>query len=1064
MRRLAKAPSAGSISSAGNRQGIAGALAAAAVLVCLVIGVSGANAFLVSDGEFGSTGTADGRFVSPAGVATNEVSGDVYVADSGNSRIQRFDADGNFISKFGEPGSGPGQFSQPRAVAIDQADGAVYVADMWNDRIQKFSADGAFVKQFGVAGSGNGEFNDPSGVAVDPTTGDVLVADTGNNRIQRFDSSGAYLAQFGEAGSEDGQISGPSRIAVDSTGAIYVLASERVQKFGPTGTFIVSVVSNQQYLYSVEVDGANDHLFVLGLTADEKRSQVIELDEDGNSIETYIAGVGYPTDLAYNTANRTAYVTVGNRVVIMVTPPPIFNQAAAPTYTEARLSARISAEGEATTYRFEYGQTASYGSSTAPRTAAASQTPLRVTAQLLNLPEGTTFHYRIVAVNGKGELRGPDATFTTLTRSAGSGSCPNADIREAQGADHTRSCRAYEMVSPPEKNGSDVYIYAVQSAVDGNSVAYQSAGAFSGAQGAAHGDEYIARRGPAGWVTEAITPPQTPVSTAPYVAPHGFEAFTSDLSRSVMLNYSRHAGGNQHMLYLRDEAGELSPITPPAANPSPWVVPRYVASSADMSRIFFESGMHLTADAPAEGVNELYEWSDGTVRVVGVLPSGEIAPDGASLGRGPATLSGRSKVSRQNAISGDGKQVVFASGSPTQVYLRTDGAETKLISASEKAGSVGDPAPAGATFVGSATEDGNELSKIYFVSTSELTDESFTGPEETGIALYEYDLDSGDLQDVVVSTDPANPIGANVEGEFGGTPGYIGAANDGEYVYFTAAGQLADGAPSPSNSSIYVKHNGTVKYVGKKASFEFPIVSENGEKLLFVSPEQQTEHETDGFDSAYLYDAPSDTLTCISCPDGRSPTGDASTEAFLTGYTYPLRHQTPRVMSADGKRIYFNSADPLDPRDSNGQSDVYEWREGEGVSLVSSGRGAEGALFLDASPSGDDVFIITRERLLESDRDSNLDVYDARRNGGLPLPPLAPTACEGDACQAPPNPPNDATPASAGFRGAGNPVAKSKRKASKRKQAQKKRKQQQRKHKRSGRKGAAAKHPNRAHR
>jgi DNA-binding beta-propeller fold protein YncE len=108
----------------------------------------------------------------------------VYVADSGNSRIQKFTTTGTFITKWGTLGSGNGQFDWPIGVAVDSS-GNVYVSDLHNNRIQKFTSDGTFITKLGTEGSGNGQFSYPNGVALD-SSGRVYVADDHNYRIQVF--------------------------------------------------------------------------------------------------------------------------------------------------------------------------------------------------------------------------------------------------------------------------------------------------------------------------------------------------------------------------------------------------------------------------------------------------------------------------------------------------------------------------------------------------------------------------------------------------------------------------------------------------------------------------------------------------------------------------------------------------------------------------------------------------------------------------------------------------------------------------------------------------------------
>jgi DNA-binding beta-propeller fold protein YncE len=98
--------------------------------------------------------------------------------------MQKFDSEGGFVTTWGSSGEGDGQFSCPYGIAVDSS-GNVYVADTWNDRIQKFGSQGSFTTKWGSYGSGDGQFASPAGVAVAPS-GHVYVADTENNRIQKF--------------------------------------------------------------------------------------------------------------------------------------------------------------------------------------------------------------------------------------------------------------------------------------------------------------------------------------------------------------------------------------------------------------------------------------------------------------------------------------------------------------------------------------------------------------------------------------------------------------------------------------------------------------------------------------------------------------------------------------------------------------------------------------------------------------------------------------------------------------------------------------------------------------
>ena len=239
---------------------------------------------------WGSKGTQNGQFKNPDGVAADS-SGNVYVADGGNGRIQKFDWAGNFLiawgSKlsYGSQGFWPGWFHSPAAVAVDP-EGNVYVLDRdayWGGGVvQKFDGNGNFLAMWGSRGSGDGQFWEPTDIAVD-LDGNVYVTDYDRMDIQKFDSSGTFLAslksgewgikgididsdgnlyvtdswndhiqKFGPAGNllsswgssgvEYGLFSNPSGISLDSSGKIYVTdtGNNRIQKFDPAGTFLTS--------------------------------------------------------------------------------------------------------------------------------------------------------------------------------------------------------------------------------------------------------------------------------------------------------------------------------------------------------------------------------------------------------------------------------------------------------------------------------------------------------------------------------------------------------------------------------------------------------------------------------------------------------------------------------------------------------------------------------------------------------------------------------------------------------------------------------------------------------
>jgi uncharacterized protein (TIGR03663 family) len=221
----------------------------------------------------GEPGDAQGKFNAPHGLAVAP-DGSLYVADSNNHRIQKFDPSGKFLMAFGtfsgpnNPNPAPGTFNEPWGVAVG-SDGSVYVADTWNHRIQKFDATGKFITAWGVAGQTEmggqgGIFWGPRDVAVGQD-GRVYVSDAGNKRIQVFSAEGVFQAQFGGAGVQPGQLDEPVGLAVAPDGNLVVndTWNQRIQVLSPEGLpirewevkgWLDQSVTNKPYV-AVDKDG-----------------------------------------------------------------------------------------------------------------------------------------------------------------------------------------------------------------------------------------------------------------------------------------------------------------------------------------------------------------------------------------------------------------------------------------------------------------------------------------------------------------------------------------------------------------------------------------------------------------------------------------------------------------------------------------------------------------------------------------------------------------------------------------------------------------------------------------
>ena len=209
-------------------------------------------------------GWRDGEFHNPEGLASDST-GNFWVADETNHRIQLISPEGKMLQKIGavdhngrpRAGTATGQFNMIRPVCTDDDDN-VYVGDTHNCRVQKFDSSGRFLFLFGSHGNGPGQMDNQNGVAVD-SDGSIFVTDThttlgGNNRVLKFDQRGCFLFTFGEHGTGPGQFAGrspvvsgpegPYGIDIGSrTGHLYIADTynSRVQIFDREGRFLRSI-------------------------------------------------------------------------------------------------------------------------------------------------------------------------------------------------------------------------------------------------------------------------------------------------------------------------------------------------------------------------------------------------------------------------------------------------------------------------------------------------------------------------------------------------------------------------------------------------------------------------------------------------------------------------------------------------------------------------------------------------------------------------------------------------------------------------------------------------------
>jgi streptogramin lyase len=366
---------------------------------------------------------ADGMAVAP--------NGNIWIADYFNSRVVQVTPAGTVVKKLGRnngdgpAGSGPGQLSGPTTVAVDGS-GNVYVADRNNGRIDKFDSVGNFLQSFSAQGT-------PEGVAVD-STGNIYASNTFSCRVVELDSTGALMRTLGNGcGSGPGQFNGTGAVGVglDAHGNLWVadFGNSRLEEFDTgTGAFIKQIGG----LGSVGATLDNARYFAFDpagelLVGDTNSERVAAIDPvDGTLEYAWGARPASPSspqpgefgDIRAPVVTSTGTALVSDAGTNTVQTFTFAAPGATPGSTtgidveSATLNGTVSAAGGGIGYHFEWGTTSSYGNVT-PAGAAAPGSG--VNALLAGLLPGTTYHWRLVATTPAGVSATADQTFTTAS-------------------------------------------------------------------------------------------------------------------------------------------------------------------------------------------------------------------------------------------------------------------------------------------------------------------------------------------------------------------------------------------------------------------------------------------------------------------------------------------------------------------------------------------------------------------------------------------------------------------------------------------------------------------------
>jgi hypothetical protein len=960
------------------------------------------------------SGTGDGIAIHQQRAALKNSSGRLYLTDVVNDQIRVFDPTETGATEG--TAFGAGEVTDPLGIAVDQETGAIYVSD--DNDIVKYTGSGVLDAGFtspGVTGP----------LAFDQAADELVVGDRATNQIRRYTPTGATAGPAFDGSNGAAAFAGLQDVAVTSTGDIIVVDSDgdpaqgtgtsRVERysaagehevnFGPVaGAATVAVVpGNDHVLVSGNQDGVaraeKPSLSIFDPATPGTPSETVTVDDsmNGATIRGLAAGAG-PSARLYVVGDVDALYGGGYGNVTVQTyqapaAPTLGQVRAAPTVSSVSLTANIDPELSATKYRYEYGTTTAYGKATLPQSIPAGMKPVAATSYVTGLTAQTTYHYRVIATNAIGETTGPDQTFTTASATRPKDTCPNAAIRAVQDSQGLPDCRAYEQVTPVDKNGGNVSLGTpVQGARAPGAVAFTSSTGLPGGTASMAIGWYRSKRSASGWVTDSYDLPQlnpgvTIVQATRWISP--------DVSKSVGASTAALTPATvpgETGVYARDlDTDTLSLLAQdPTVPQSTRLYNQFMdvargpvfGATASLDHVIFDTEADLGHGAPT-GMQHVWESTDGQLRLVDRMPDGSPSSTGANTGTTASTYA------RQfpRFMSDDGSSIFFTRpegpGVPRgTIYVRRNGSETRLVSHSQRTGD--DPIiPATGWFAG-ASSDGRYA---YFQSDLRLTDDA----NGDGNYLYRADVENDEIILIAGEGEAQEKAVERISA-------------DGQRVYFVTAEPLVPGVP-PSGAKLYLWDHGALRYLADMtgtANWAFGM-TEDGRYAEFSTPNSPA-----GYDATspacggpcpqmYSYDAEADVVRCMTCVASGTSGG-----AGLGVLSQGLVVYAPTPVLDDGTFL-FDTPDALVPEDVNRKRDVYAWKDGKAM-LLSTGTDRNDAFFADLSADGTDIYFGTFGRLVAQDTDSLRDIYSVRRDGGLVsqnLPVKPPTECSADSCQGP---------------------------------------------------------------
>jgi hypothetical protein len=979
-------------------------------------------------------------------------------------------------------------------VAVDPVDGEVYLGNNVYGKfesIENFSLSGMPIESSesgALAPSfGSGYVAQSKALAVDASTGTVYVVDHSGDKVVAFEEITLPSVKIGAVSEQE-----PRSLTLNGTvNPEGSPVTSCVFEYGPTSAYGQSA--------SCSPDAGS-----IGSSSGEV------------AVSAHLAGLVPGSTYHYRlAAKNAANIAISTPDRELVAGPVLgLESAVEVASSSATLQASIDPNGADTHYYFEYGPTVAYGSYVPVSPpgedlgSAVGRQPVSV--HLQGLRAGTAYHYRLVASQDGEVFEEPDESFTPQLAGLTS-MLPDG--------------RAWELVSPADKKGALIEFFEaggqIQAASNGSGITYLAEGPHvgEGALGKIKWSQVLSRRGLHGWESEDLTlagnlPENGEQAAGIDVQNPEYQLFSPDLSVALVDPLGFEASrlspeATEATMYLRDnENKRFVPLVSPANVPpgtkidepkaytgNSWAM-FFLAATPDLRHIVFKTPMALT---PAEGLTpaaiddeseqdhalgepqwNLYEWNEGKLQLVNVLPNGE-ATSGDSLVdvprvrlAGSGNIEGKKRGGGARAVSNDGRLIAWTLGEfegPFTIGEALSPAHYKGLfvrdMVEERTVQVGGQEAVFQTM----NSDG---SKIFYLEKGDL---------------YVFEYETGEETDLTEGHGSGESSGGVKEA-------VSDVSEDGSYVYFVATGVLAKGGEA-GDDNLYLLHDadsgwqttyiatlsGEDQHSWYQAVADYTAlpavssrVSPDGRYLAFMSNRPLTGYDNDDANSGvpdqevYLYDAQTGKLACASC----NPTGARPVGVFDDGHLVADKHsewayanQVPQWLAGsipgwdaapgesgtyqpnylnDSGRLFFDSPDGLVPQATNGLEDVYEYepagigdcvagsvtyseRSGGCVSLISPGTSNTESAFYDASENDDDAFFITKAKLVSEDYDDGYDVYDAHVcSVAVPcvtVPVSAPPCDSGDSCKAAPSPQPEIfgpTP-SATFNGIGNVIA-----------------------------------------